>query len=154
MCVSSYFVYLVFWFVSLANLVKFHSPVLSLKQTARTCKFGWLEDDHFLLGPGLFSGAILVWGRIITNKNGTSNLTFPGFVGWREFGKVTFVLVTKRYEQRLSVWAIWDPWDWHVYLHAFSRENFKISNIFDYIHVISNRHIYLNQSVDLYDKCP
>ena len=30
----------------------------SLKLTAKAPENGWLEDDHFLLGPGLFSGAL------------------------------------------------------------------------------------------------
>ena len=41
----------------------------SLKLTAKTPENGWLEDDRFLLGPGLFSGAMLVSGKIITEKN-------------------------------------------------------------------------------------
>ena len=38
-----------------------HQPSLKL-----TSENGWLGDDPFLLGPGLFSGAILVLGRVVT----------------------------------------------------------------------------------------
>ena len=37
-----------------------------LKLTAKTPENERLEDDRFLLGPGLFSGTILVSGRVHT----------------------------------------------------------------------------------------
>ena len=38
--------------------------VPSLKLTANAPENGWLEYDRFLLGPGLFSGDMLVSGRV------------------------------------------------------------------------------------------
>ena len=40
---------------------KSYSPkIISLKLTAKASENGWLEYDCFLLGPGLFSGALAV----------------------------------------------------------------------------------------------
>ena len=42
----------------------------SLKLTAKAPENGWLEDDRFLLGFGLFSGAkMLVLGRVMVQKS-------------------------------------------------------------------------------------
>ena len=40
----------------------------SLKQTGNAPENQWLEDDPFLSGPGLFSGDMLVTGRVNFKK--------------------------------------------------------------------------------------
>ena len=47
--------------------VFFFRQLPSLKLTAKAPENGWLEYDCFLLGPGLFSGAMLVSGRVQLN---------------------------------------------------------------------------------------
>ena len=39
------------------------------KPASLTPENGWLEYDRFLLGPGLFSGAMLVSGRVVGISN-------------------------------------------------------------------------------------
>ena len=51
--------------------------VPSLKLTAKAPENGWLEYDCFPLGPGLFSGAMLVSGRVVVGKIEMQNPTQP-----------------------------------------------------------------------------
>ena len=52
------------------------TTIPSLKLTSKAPENGWLEDDPFLLGVGLFSGAMLISGRV--RFKGCSKLPLVG----------------------------------------------------------------------------